>query len=51
MVRTWEVNDVRAIEKAIHKKLEEFRFSDKAREVFGCSVDEAMDAIETVVYE
>ncbi len=51
MVRTWEVSDVRAIEKAIHKELFDFRISNKAREVFCCSVDEAMDVIESVVYE
>ena len=49
--RTWEVNDVRATEKIIHRRLEDFRIHNKAREVFVCSVDEAMDVIDNVIFE
>lgn len=49
MKKTWKVDDVRSVEQEIHKHLNNFKFSDKAREVFCCSVEEAVLIADGVI--
>ncbi len=49
VVNSWQINEPSRAEKAIHRKLKQFRFSGRATEVFACSIQEALSIIEEVL--